>query len=875
MGWMRGIRLRLRELVDRRSLDAELDEEMRFHIERETQANIEAGMSADEARRRAHVTFGGVERHKEQVREGRVGQWLDDLQRDVRRALRSMARNPGFTAVALLMLALGIGANTAIFSVVNAVLLEPLPFEQPSRIVQVHESHLERGIARFAFSQPNAIEVMERAASFSGVGLIGSRSATLTGDGTPEQIDVGTITPGFFDVLGVRPLAGRTLLETDVDVDRAVRVLLLSEDLWINRFGGDPEIVGTTVSLDGDAAQVVGVMPRGLLWFELDAWEPLPLVRERSRSDHRWLMIARLGDGVAIEVAQSEMDAIGRQMNAEIGQPDDDMGFLLDPASTWAADETLRRSLWILMGSAGLLLLIACLNLTNLQMTRLEGRMRQVTLTQALGAGRGRVVRQLFTESAVLGLAGGVLGIVVAHVGLRGLLALEPGNVPRITEASVDPTVLGFAVAVSLAVGIAAGMLPALRLGSTEIGNALRDSGTRAGSGRSGRRLQSWMVGSETALSLVLLVGAGLLIRSLAEVQSVDNGFDTEGRVTYEVPLPESYGFDEARVFRREVLDRIGAIPTVVSAAAVSQRPVGQGNTVMGILPRGETPETFGTNFSVSWRAVTPDYFRSLGLSLVRGGPMNDDTRGDGPWEVVISESLAEALWPGQDPVAREVELWNDLDRIGVVVGVVEDMRERGPEAGETLAVYFPYSRMAWTPIHFVVHSSGDPMNVVPSIRRILSEIDGDVPLSRVMTLDDLVETATSSRRFTMTLLGFFALLALVLALAGLYGVITQSVGQRARELGVRVALGASGREVLSLVMRQGMVPALAGIVVGLIATVWVSQALSTLLFGISPTDPVTYVSVGILLALAAAAACWMPARATLRLEPSSVLREE
>ncbi len=877
MNWHRRVIRFARMIFDKEGVEAEMDEEMRFHIEWETQANVRAGMSPTEARRVALRDFGGVERFKEQGRSERGGRWLDDLQRDVRRALRGMKNSPGFTLIALTMLALGIGANTAIFSVIDAVLIQPLPFEDPGRLVQVYESHQERGWDRFSFSQPNAVDVRDRVESFVGVGVIGGRSATITGDGTPQQISLGTVTPGFFGVLGVTPLAGRTFLDEDVDAEQAGRVVLLSEDLWVNRFGSDPRIVGSSVSLDAETYVVVGVLPRDLLWFGRDAWEPLVLRSDINRSDHRWRMVARLRNDVGLPAAQAEVDDLAVRMQEEYGGLDDDMGFLIDPSETWAATDELRRSLWLFMGSAGLLLLIACMNLANLQLARLDGRLKQVTLSLALGAGRGRIMRQLFTESAVLGLTGGLLGIVVARFGLAGLVALEPGSVPRMAGVTVNGSVLAFAVVVSLTAGIGAGLLPAYRMFSANIGNALRESGTKTSGGRTGRRVQNWLVGIETGLSLVLLVGAGLLIRSLAEVQSVDNGFETEGRVTYEVPLPDSYGFDEARAFRNEFLERVRGLPAVVAASAVSQRPVASGNTVMGILPEGETAETFGGNYSANWRGISDDYFATLGLSLVRGRDIDHATADDpeGVWEIVISERLAEALWPGEDAVGRQAALWNSPERIGQVVGVVEDMRERGPEAGATLAVYFSYDITMWSPINFVVQTRGEPTAVVPEVRRVLAELDPNVPVSRVLTLDDAVEGSTASRRFTMTLLGLFAGLALILALAGLYGVITQSVGQRAKELGVRMALGASSSEVIRLVMRQGLRPALLGIVAGLVATLWISRMVSALLYGVSATDPITYLGVGVLLGLAAAAACWIPARATLRMEASSVLREE
>ncbi len=371
------------------------------------------------------------------------GRWLDDLVRDVRRALRGMRKSPGFTAISLTVLALGIGATTAIFSVINAVLIRPLPFEEPDRLVQVFERHREAGWDRFAFSEPNAIDVQERTTSFEGIGVIGYGLATLTGDGNPQQLVLGTVVPGFFDVLGVRPLAGRTFLETDVDAVAPGRVLLLSEDLWTTRFGADPQVIGRTIYLDTDGYQVVGVLPRmaAPVWLSRGAYTPLVLDSESLRNAHPAIsLVARLRDGIEIESARAEMTELARQMLEDYGPIDDDMEFVVDPSSTWAAGADLKQSLWIFMGSASLLLLIGCMNLANLQMTRLGRRLRQVTLSMALGAGRGRIMRQLFTESAVLGAVGGALGIFVAWAGLRGLIALEPGNVPRMGEVGLDRT---------------------------------------------------------------------------------------------------------------------------------------------------------------------------------------------------------------------------------------------------------------------------------------------------------------------------------------------------------------------------------------------------------------------------------------------------
>ena len=805
----------------------------------------------------------------------RVLRWLGDARQDGRRALRGLRANPAFSLTSVTLLALGIGATTAIFSVVNAVLIAPLPFAQPDRLVQIFESHPEGGWDRFSFSHPNGIDIRERSTSFVDVGLYGGRSATLTGDGIPQQIALATVTPGFFDVLGVSPLVGRTLQDSDVEGVQARAVILLSEDLWVSRFGADPGVVGRTVELDATPHEVVGVLPRGMGWLDRDAFEPMALDPERSRTDHRLAAIGRLSPGVGIGTARAELSALATRIKEESPDADSDLDFVVDSSDIWAASMELRRSLWIFLGATGLLLAVACLNLANLQLARLDRRLRQVTLSLALGASRGRVVRQLLTESAVLSLLGGMAGILVARAGLAALLALEPGDIPRMDQVSVDGTVLGFGIAIALLSGVGAGMLPAVRIFSGRLGNALREGGGKASGGPGASRAQSWLVGVETSLSLVLLIGAGLLARSLAEVQRVENGFETEGRITFEVPTPGSYGVEETNALMNEFLARVRALPDVISAAAVSMRPVRGGNTVMGILPRGQTAETFGGTPSANWRLISDEYFQSLGLTITRGSDLSHRTAADGAMEIVISDALARLLWAGEDPIGREAALWADPDNVGTVVGVVEDMRERGPEQEETLAVYFTYALGAWSPINFVVHAEGDPTAVVPDVRRILGEIDPMLPLSRTLTMDDMVRDSSASRRFTMMLLVVFAGAALVLTLVGLYAVIAQSVSQRARDLGVRIALGASAGQIVRLVMRRGLVPALTGIVVGLAATVWASRLLASLVFGVSTTDPLTYVGVGLLMALAAAVACWVPARSALGMHVSQILREE
>jgi predicted permease len=702
----------------------------------------------------------------------------------------------------------------------------------------------------------------------------------ITGDGPPERIGVSPVTAGFFNVLGVKPLLGRTFNEADVAGEEGARRVLVSEDTWASRFGADSRIVGRTIVLDDEGYEVVGVIPSDSPWLENDLYIPMPLDPEGSRDNHFLQVVARLRPGVPIEAAQAELTPLARRLTALNAPVDEGMGFQLEPSSTWVATAELRRALWVFMGAVGFLLLIACMNLTNLLLARAAGRRRQLAMCVALGASRGRIVRQLITESAVLGILGATLGVAVAILGLDALVALEPGDISRLEGVEINGAVLLFTLGVALTTGAVGGLLPAIRLPFRSVSATLREGGRSAAGARSQTRLRDWLVSGETALSLVLLVGAGLLVRSLMAVQSVDIGFDPENRITFEVNLPDSYSGAENQAFREDFLGRIRSLSNVKSAAAVHTRPIQGGNTVMSLIPVGETIETFGGAVSADWRLVTDDYFQSLGLSIVQGQDLSHEVPTDDQamaWgiDVVVSESLAEAVWPGESAIGKQGQLWVTPDRIGTVVGVVEDMRERGPGQDETRAIYFSYSLAAWSPVHFVVQTAGDPRSILPTVRSILGDIDPDLPMSRVVTMDEMVVGSTASRRFTMILLTIFAGVAVVLALAGLYGVIADSVSKRAQELGVRVALGASSRNVLGLVVRQGMVPAGAGIAVGILAALGLSRVLQSLLFEVGAADPVTYLVTGGVLALAAVVACWLPARAALKLDPVTVLREE
>ena len=807
---------------------------------------------------------------------------MHSIMQDVRYALRGLRRQPGFTGVALLTLALGIGANTAIFSVVHAVLLRPLPFGEPERLVQVFESRLERGWTRSSPTHANFWDFKEQNRAFEGMDSYQGLSLNLTGFGFPERLDAARVSAGFFRTLRVQPVLGRTFV-TGEDEPGANLIALLSEDLWRRRFGSDPEIVGSSLALDGDSYTVVGVIPSEGPWLSFaDVFVPFVHVADPDRVSFELAVVARLNSGASMETALLDLEAVARRLEEQFPEENGGIGVNMVPASNWVAGDDLRRALWVLLGAVGLLLLIACVNLANMLMAKATVRTRETALRAALGADRGRIARQLLTESLVLGLLGAGIGLLLAQWGIDVLRAIDPPGIPRVDQVGLNVWVLVFTLVIGLLTGIVSGLIPAVQMPRTDFVAALREGDRGNVGSRAQKRLRSSLVAAEVALSLTLLIGAGLLIRSFGELLHVDRGFQSENRLVAAVNLPGSYDGLRTRAFLQEFLTRVNSLPQVHWAGAVHMRPIVGGSTGMGILPAGQPEDPDEGIPWAGWRLVTGEYFQTLGIPLLRGRTfderdgINEEDPMGGPWRVILSQRLAELMFPSEDALGREVQLWVGQDDITAeVIGVVGNMRERGLDVDPTLTVYIPYYGIAWSPINFVVHTAIEPTAVVPALRSVLADLDPTVPISNVTTLDEIVDDSVAARRFNMILLAIFAGVALLLALAGIYGVQAYSIARRTSEIGVRVALGASGETVLKQIVGQAMRPALIGIGLGLLGAFALSRLLSSLLFGIAPSDPTTYAAVAVVLAATALISCYLPARRALLVDPVTALREE
>ncbi|MDP2577135.1 MAG: ABC transporter permease [Candidatus Palauibacterales bacterium] len=799
---------------------------------------------------------------------------IDSLTQDMRQAGRLLLKNRGFAAVVILTLALGVGVNTAIFSVVNGVLLKPLAFSEPEQLVALGEGQLDGSPDELgSTSAASFFAWQEQATSFSGMGGWSSGQGTLTGRGEPQTLSYVGEVGVLFAVLGRAPLLGRTLVEGDEESD-AELVVVLSYSSWQRLFGGDVGAIGQSLTLNGRPRTVVGVMPPDFRFPDgsVDVWLPYQFSGEfRANRDQYFLQaIARLRPGETVEGARAEMETIASRLRTEHALFNTDLRINVLPfRSTLVAD--VRTRLWVLMGAVGFLLLITCANLANLFLAKASGRREEIAVRNALGADRGRLVRQLLTESLVLSVAGGAAAVLVGFAVLKLLMATLPGGLPRTEEIGLDPLVLLFTLAIALVSGLAFGIVPALQLSKMGPGGALRE-GTRSSARRGWSR--SALVVSEVALALMLLAGAGLLVRSFGLLQKVDPGLRTENLLTFSVAVGES-----RPEFFATSLERIESLPGVRSAAIVSRLPVsGRGvgawfNIFSRPLPEGETPP------AVPYRVISPGYFETAGIPLIRGRPLTAADRLDGQRSVVISESLAKNFWPDGDPIGEKIYLGapdNRLFEDATIVGIVGDTKDAGLDSDPLLNIYVPHAMMPyWREFSFVIRTEAAPTAVARAARSEIRALDASLPITSMRTMEDVLGESVASARWSMMLLGSFAGIALALAALGVFGVLSYVVTQRTRELGIRIALGATSQQIEGMVVRQGMTVALLGVVLGLGGGLATTRLMSSMLYGITSSDPLTYGVVLTLLVSIAGLAVYLPARRATRVDPMLALRAE
>jgi predicted permease len=891
MEWLRIFASRLAGVFRRRSLDADLDTELRAHLEALTEEHLRRGMNLEEARHAAHREFGGAEQTRELYRERRGLPFLETSFQDIRLGMRMLVKNPGFTFVAVLTLALGIGANAAIFSVVNAVLLRPLAYKDSDRLVTLLHDGSD------PVSAANYIDWRDQSHSFEAMAAAEGWSANLTGVDSPEHIVGLKVTQNLFPMLGAEPQLGRLFLAEE-DRKGSEHETILSYRLWQRRFGGDGSVVGKIIKLDGQQYTIVGVMPRDFkfapFWStHAELWVPMAFgERIHNRGGNSLRVFARLWPGVSLAQARAEIAAVTARLERQF--PGTNRDVTVTPLIEQVVGR-IQAPLLVLLGAVGFVLLIACANVAHMLLARSAVRQKEIAVRAALGAPRIRVIRQFLTENLLLTAMGAFAGLLLAIWGTHALVALSPADIPRVETVTIDARVVLFLLGVSVLTSVAFGLAPAMQVSAVNLSDVLKEGGRGGSEGIRRNRLRSFLVASEFALALMLLMGAGLMIRSFFALEAVDPGFNPHNVLSMIVSVA---GSSEAEpnsraIFYQQLLERVRALPGVESAGGINHLPLAGDMWGWPFMIEGRPKPRPGESPNAVYRIATPGYFQTMKLPLLRGRGISTSDNAGAPGVVIINEEAARTYWPGQDPLGQRISF--DSGEAGsptwlTVIAISKNAKQEDwatppfPEVylaafqnRDFLGVAGPHAEagLHMSYITLVVRTARDPGALTSTVKSAVWSFDRNLPISEVLTMDGVVADANAQPRFEMLLLAMFAAVALVMAAVGIYGVMSYSVSRRTHEIGIRISLGASRNDVFRLVLRQGMLLTLAGLGAGIAGALLLSRLMAKVLYGVPPTDPITFASVAILLAGVALFATWLPARRAMRVDPMIALRYE
>ncbi|HEV2421758.1 MAG TPA: ABC transporter permease [Candidatus Acidoferrales bacterium] len=891
------LRLRFRSLFRRGTVESSLNDELRFHFDHQVQKLIAAGVPLAEARRRARLALGTADHIQEEFRDASGVRFLETLVQDIRFALRMLRKSPGFTAVAILTLALGIGASTAVFSLVDAALLKPLPFPHAERIVfpwRLPKHGVNLGFDVYPWGRLDFLFFSQQSKTFDALGAFLSDSFNLTGTGEPERLNGLRVSTGFFPSLGVSPALGRTFTDQEDRLGNAHEVVL-GDALWRQRFGADPSILGRSIDLNGVPYAVIGVMPRGFVFPranempnvftfapQTQLWVPLALDRRSApipyESDEL-AVVGRMKPGVTIAQAQTDMDVMGKRLESGRRNGEGWFNSIVTPLTRQAAGDT-RQPLLLILAAVGVVLLIACSNVASLLLTRSLNRTREFTVRAALGAGASRLIRQSLTESIVLAIVGGATGVCLAELVVYFVKTFGPSSIPRLSETGLDVRILLFAFGVTFFTGVLFGLAPALSTARENLVESLKDGGQRAGSNLSTQNTRNSFLVSQIALALVLVVAAGLLTRSLYHLLAVNPGFRAERSLTFELSLPAAKYSDQTHIvsFYQEALRKLRAIPGVQAAGITELVPL-DGATESTAIRFFNAPRLTASDVQMAnYTMVSSGYFAAVGTPILRGRPFLDSDSANSLPVTIISSAMADKYWPGQNPIGKQVAPAGAAFPLATIVGVTADVKRLSIRESPPPEMYVPYTQKVWPSLltmDAILRTTEDPASVTASARDAVHSIDPDLPIAKVRTLANIVSTSMTEPLFSALLLAAFGGLALLLATIGMYGVISYSVAQRTQEIGIRMVLGAGPRSVFRMVLGEGTRLAVLGIAMGLAAALAVTRVMSSFLYGVRATDPLTFTAVSLLLLGVALLACFLPARRAMKVDPMVALRHE